>query len=129
LQQLIGNTARGRNHYYIDAMSSLLLPLILFLGFIGFRIASIMATRKREAQLRAAWRAEVDATRGAIATQVQALDAPLRQLIAETSRVQQLAERSPAEMSASLAAIAGAGDELRAAVEALRVVSARGPAS
>lgn len=50
-----------------------LVPLIIFAAFVALRVMNVLAMRKREAQLRAAWRAEVDATRAA-------LDATTREL-------------------------------------------------
>ena len=103
-------------------MSTLVLPLILFLGFIGFRIASIMATRKREAELRAAWRAEVEAQRAATASVAQELRVPLSAIMSEAERLQaNVAGPTPAELSAALATIRAAGARAHTLVDGLLV--------
>jgi uncharacterized membrane protein len=88
-------------------MSSLILPLILFVGFIGFRIASIMATRKREAQLRAV-----------TVTMAREVRAALTGIMRDTEQLQQRATaHAPAEIAADIARIAAAQQQLSAYVE------------
>ncbi len=60
-----------------------LVPLIILAAFVGLRVMNVLAMRKREAQLRAAWqrevndlRAELDATRSELAAARAALDLP-----------------------------------------------------
>lgn len=61
-----------------------LVPLLIFAAFVALRIMNVLAMRKREAQLRAAWqrevsdlRAELDATRHELAA-ARAAAPPMR---------------------------------------------------
>lgn len=97
-------------------MSSLLLPLILFLGFIGFRIASIMATRKREAQLRAATVAlarDVRDTLGAIIRDAEQLHG-------------RIVTQPPVESAAELARITASAQQLQQRVESQLTLASGG---
>jgi signal transduction histidine kinase len=98
-----------------------LIPLIILAAAAGLRVISIIASRKREAEIRATWRADVDAQRAALDNTIREMRTPLNAIIGYSETLKEnAAHRSPAEITADLEKITEAGKHLRSLINDIR---------